>query len=189
MKNSKQRTLALCIVLAAIIVLALPSAAFAQDTVTTSQLRACHDYVWQQPKFSDIPNAGVSIGGSDVKGDGNARVHWKVQWDDMRTHGTCIVNRNNKVIDFQEHYSGNDYEHGAGHPTGIYYDTYSRRWIASDGQVCNTCTPENGFKRPVTDGEFYYDPDIRKWRQSSERGAVCNTCTPENGFPIPPNRR
>ncbi len=193
MEKLKQQNLTLFVVLAAIVVIALPSIASAGGGVTTSQLRACHDYVWFQSEFKDmnIPNAGISISGGDVMGNGNARVHWVVKWEGMRAHGVCIVNRNEKVVDFKSHYNGESSKHsqGAGHSSGIYYNTYSRRWYTSDGQECATCTPENGFKKPVTDGEFYYDPDIRKWRNSGERGAICHTCTPENGFPIPAHHR
>ncbi len=192
MENSKKRTLALGVALAAIVVMALPSVASAQGHVTTSQLRACHDYVWFQSEFKDmnIPNAGISISGGDIRNDGKARVHWVVKWENMRAHGVCIVNRNEKVVDFKSHYNGESSKHrSVGHSSGIYYNTYSHRWYTSDGRECASCTPENGFKKPATDGEFYYDPDIRKWRNSGERGAICNTCTPENGFPIPAHRR
>jgi len=71
----------------------------------------------------------------------------------------------------------------------IYYDIKSSQWRSSDGLVCATCTPQNGFDKPtVQDNDLYYDPEIKKWRQSSMKGEICHTCTPQNGFAIPPTK-
>jgi hypothetical protein len=154
-------------------------------SATPQQLKACHDHLWEVPKFRDIPNAGISIEGSEAGGKGKARVHWRVEWDNMHARGICMVDPDLTILHFEEHAYEADWEHGAAAPSGIYFDTRSRRWKTTDGQVCHTCTPENGFGTPAMDGPFYYDAEIRKWRDSSDRGAICHTCTPVNGFPIP----
>ena len=80
-------------------------------------------------------------------------------------------------------------EEGSNQNSEIYYDAKTKQWRSPDGQVCHTCTAEQGFPTPVVrDGDMYYDPDIKKWRQSSMKGAVCHTCTPEYGYPIPPTK-
>jgi hypothetical protein len=156
--------------------------AFAQQ-VSPQMLKACHDSVWEQPEFKDIPNAGVSIEGGKVMENGNIKVHWRVDWENNHARGVCVLAPNGDFIRFKIHANEKDWEHGAG--PGIYYDTRSRRWKTDDGQVCHTCTEENGFPMPHTDGSFYFDPDIGKWRDSSYKGAVCHTCTEENGFETP----
>jgi hypothetical protein len=71
--------------------------------------------------------------------------------------------------------------------TDVYYDVAGRRWLTLDGRPCSRCTAQNGYASPkVMDEDMYYDPAIRKWRQSSMKGAVCHTCTPQYGYPIPP---
>jgi len=183
----KATTYVSILALALVVALGLLTAGTAQAAAaSTSQLKACHDYVWQRKNFRDIPNAGISIQGSEAGGRGNAKVHWRVEWDNMHARGICVVDPDLNVVDFERHIQEADWEHGAAAPSGIYFDTRSRRWKTADGKVCNTCTPENGFKKPAMDGPFYYDAEIRKWRDSSDRGAICHTCTPENGFPIPP---
>lgn len=80
-------------------------------------------------------------------------------------------------------------EEGSHQSSEIYYDATTKHWRTPDGQICHTCTAEQGFPTPVVrDGDMYYDPNIKKWRQSSMKGAVCHTCTPEYGYPIPPTK-
>ena len=69
----------------------------------------------------------------------------------------------------------------------VYYDAASKRWRTWDGQLCRSCTQQNGYSTPfVMDQDMYFDPAIQKWRQSSMKGEVCHTCTPQYGYPIPP---
>lgn len=69
----------------------------------------------------------------------------------------------------------------------VYFDTASKQWRTWDGQICRSCMPQNGYSTPVVkDDDMYYDPAIKKWRQSSLKGEVCHTCTPQYGYPIPP---
>jgi hypothetical protein len=69
----------------------------------------------------------------------------------------------------------------------VYYDVAGKRWRTWDGQGCRSCTPQDGYSTPVVkDDDMYYDPAIKKWRQSSLKGEVCHTCTPQYGYPVPP---
>ncbi len=68
----------------------------------------------------------------------------------------------------------------------VYYNVEVGQWRYSNGRICTNCTPQQGFAKPVVDADMYYDPEIKKWRQSSMKGMVCHTCTAENGFQIPP---
>lgn len=171
---------ALLLVALGCLVVAAPAIA---DQVTPQMLKTCHDSVWEQDEFKDIPNAGISIESGEFKDNGRVAVHWRVEWDNQHARGVCVLKPNGELLKFQVHSNETDYEHGAG--SGIYFDTRSGRWLTDDGQVCNTCTSGNGFPTPVTDGPFYFDPEISKWRDSAHKGAVCNTCTPENGFETP----
>ena len=65
----------------------------------------------------------------------------------------------------------------------VYYDIERKQWRTVDGNKCSDC----GSNAPaIMDDDFYFDPTINKWRQSSVKGEACHTCTPKNGFPIPP---
>lgn len=182
MKNRILSRLTLAVGLLALttLVFAIPTTA---AEVTPQMMKTCHDTVWEQDDFKDIPNAGISIEGGAVKDNGRIAVHWRVDWDNNHARGVCVLKPNGQLFHFQIHANESDFEHGAG--AGIYYDTRSRNWKTDDGQVCNTCTAGNGFPTPVVDGPFYFDPETGKWRDSAHRGAVCNTCTPENGFETP----
>lgn len=177
MSNTQAKILVICLAIAGSFMM---STVVGAQGVSPSMMRACHDAVWQQRQFQNIPNAGISIDGGDSKPNGRARVHWRVDWERKHARGICIVDKKNQVINLEIQSVQNDKPQGAGQ--GIYFDTRSRRWKTSDGQVCYTCTPENGFSVPRVDGPFYYDPKIGQWRDSSHQGAICHTCTPENGF-------
>lgn len=75
----------------------------------------------------------------------------------------------------------------------IYWNADIKQYIAPDGYICHTCTPENGFPNPpaTTKEGFFYLPDLDdsntidgNWYDPD--GELCATCTPENGFPVPP---
>jgi hypothetical protein len=95
--------------------------------------------------------------------------------------GSCQFNDNNAFVSIT---GDNTYPHyGA---TGyIYWSDDANAYIAPDGGICYSCTPENGFPVPpeTLDG-FFYLPNEMHWFDSS--GELCATCTPENGFPVPP---
>jgi|GEM_PF-1893655 len=96
--------------------------------------------------------------------------------------GKCLFNNDNEIVtvipDQQEekHYKA----------TGnIYWSKKVGKWIAADGMVCHTCTPENGFPIPpkTKSGGFFYLPNEKMWYDNN--GEACHTCSPSNGFPIP----
>ena len=75
----------------------------------------------------------------------------------------------------------------------IYWNADIKQYIAPDGYICHTCTPENGFPHPpaTTNDGFFYLPDLDdsntidgNWYDPD--GKLCATCTPENGFPASP---
>lgn len=151
--------------------------------VSPQMMKTCHDSVWEQKEFINIPNAGISIVGGSVNENGNIKIHWRMDWENQHARGICVLKPNGDFVRFKIQANETDWEHGAG--TGIYYDTRARKWKTDDGMICHTCTEESGFATPLTDGPFYFDPDIGKWRDSTYKGAVCHTCTPENGFDYP----
>ena len=106
-------------------------------------------------------------------------VNWKVN-SSGRT-GKCLFNQNYQFVQLVVNQPEQRYR-----ATGnIYWNAQARRWIAPDGGICNTCTPDKGFPiPPKTKSGFFYLPNERLWYDPS--GAACNTCTPANGFPVPP---
>ena len=116
--------------------------------------------------------ADVSI----ININGN-EVIWRIE-STGRT-GKCMFNQQNQFIritvdDAEEHYRAT---------RAIYWNNDVNQWIAPDGGICHTCTPDNGFPIPplVQDG-FFYLPNEKLWYDPD--GHVCNTCTPANGFPV-----
>jgi uncharacterized protein len=65
----------------------------------------------------------------------------------------------------------------------VVYDRQRRQWL-DQGNVCQHCTPRNGFPNPppLRQG-FYFHPGEGKWYDDY---GPCHTCTPENGFSSSP---
>lgn len=94
--------------------------------------------------------------------------------------GSCQFDRNNKFVSI---IGNNTYpNHKA---TGnFYWSADAKEYIAPDGGICHTCSPENGFPNPPkTIDRFFYLPNEMHWFDPS--GVLCATCTPNNGFPVP----
>jgi hypothetical protein len=129
----------------------LMSASVAVLAASSKQMRACHDALINKQKFHDLPMAAFSV----YPGNKENRVHFTVRWDGLKADGHCQVSRqgnvkNVAVVRFHNNRKkhGSDYDKSeAGH--GFYYDRHIGMWRDPDGEVCHTCTPENGFATPA----------------------------------------
>ena len=81
------------------LVTAAPAMAFDRDT--TEALKACHDYLWEVPEFSELPNAALSVWPASSN-DGMTKVYWGVDWTDpdIRAAGQCEY-KGNEVIGYE----------------------------------------------------------------------------------------
>lgn len=172
----------------AVIIAVAPAQLMAASTV---QMEACKTAALNKPKLRDFPMAAISV----RPGQKPNRVAFTIQWDGAKGKGHCQVSPEGHV---KEVVLKNF--HGAGsasHPNnngqyleqdGFFRDG-SGRWRDPSGEVCHTCTPENGFPAAGSHGSgdleeidgFYFDRHIGQWRDPD--GYICHTCTPENGFP------
>ncbi len=79
----------------------VPAAAF--DRQTTEALTACHDYVWNVPHFSSLPNAAISVF-PGWENENQYVVFWNVYWDDPRVRraGNCTI-KDGSVDGFEDY--------------------------------------------------------------------------------------
>ncbi len=125
------------------------SASLAYSTTQIIQMKACKSAVAGNNKFMDVPMAGVSV----RPGKNDNHVRFSVQWEGLRGHGNCKVDREGyvqkvKIKEFSDGRGGNSQGGGSGVPKdidGFYYDRHIGQWRDPDGTVCHSCTPENGF--------------------------------------------
>jgi hypothetical protein len=138
---------AVSLVLAAVF---LSSASLSVLAASNKQMRACRDALIDKKKFQDLPMAAFSV----FPGNKQNRVHFTVRWEGLKADGHCQVSKRGEVknVDIvkfhnnrKKHDSGYD-KSAAGH--GFYYDRHIGKWRDPDGEVCHTCTPENGFPKP-----------------------------------------
>ena len=61
--------------------------------------------------------------------------------------GYCKINRDGTVLRLKvEHHK--KYQTSSNDEQGdFYYDRHTGQWRDPDGEVCHSCTPENGFPR------------------------------------------
>lgn len=158
---------------------------------SNAQMEACKIAALNTPKLHDYPMAALSV----RPGKKENHVGFTLKWDGASGKGYCRVTPDGVVKEVKL----NKF-HGAGsasHPNnngeymeqdGFFRDG-SGRWRDPSGEVCHSCTPENGFPAAGNHGSngseemdgFYFDRHIGQWRDPD--GYICHTCTPENGFP------
>ena len=99
----------------------------------------------------DLPMAAFS----GYPGNKENRVHFTVRWDVLKADGRCQVSRqgivkNVDIIKFHNNRKKHDSDYDKSEAShGFYYDRHTGKWRDPDGEVCYTCTPENGFMAPA----------------------------------------
>ena len=112
-------------------------------------MNACKSAVLNKPKFHDLPMAAISL----RPGENENHVRFSVRWEGTTGHGNCKVSNDGYVehVKIQEFHEAQaqHYRSNTGVPNddidGFYYDRHSGQWRDPGGEVCHSCTPENGF--------------------------------------------
>ncbi|MDJ1173070.1 hypothetical protein [Roseofilum capinflatum] len=114
-----------------------------------------------------------------ITGQQGNEVYWRINSTGRK--GKCHFDRHHEFLWIEV-----DRDMPIYHATGaIYWHTQARQWIAPDGGICHSCTPENGFPNPPsTQDGFFFLPNDGLWYDPD--GYPCYSCTPDHGFPIPP---
>ncbi|BAQ64827.1 hypothetical protein GM3709_1592 [Geminocystis sp. NIES-3709] len=121
---------------------------------------------------TDISDVQITM--KNITGE---KIYWLVQSTGRTGH--CIFDRSHNVIRLVV----DNQEQNLPATGAIYWNSQSNQWIAPDGGVCHSCTPENGFPTPPQMmNEFFYLPNEKLWYDAD--GHLCSSCTPQNGFPI-----
>ncbi len=175
----------LCMSLTGAVLLAGFSPVIAATTSEIVQMKACKLAVLEKPKLRDFPMAAVSV----YPGNRENHVTFTVRWDGAKGHGNCKVSNDGIVekVTLKKFSSGHNNSGSVTEQDGFFVGG-DGKWHDPSGEVCHSCTPENGFpaQKNHSKGEreidgFYYDRHTGQWRDPS--GEVCHSCTPENGFP------
>jgi hypothetical protein len=76
---------------------------------------------------------------------GTLRVDWAVQTENETARGFCKVTRGGDVVRVKTKYHKKYKQSGNDSYDGFYYDEHIGKWRDNSGEVCHTCTPDNGF--------------------------------------------
>lgn len=123
-------------------------AAGAQASVNPEKAARCKQEVMNHTReFSDIPMAAFS-----TRGHHHDSVIWNIHWDGRTANGSCKFHNDHfKGVQIHTHLQHSHHqkksEHYQGQYGGFYYDHHVAKWRDPDGEICHTCTPENGFPR------------------------------------------
>ena len=98
-------------------------------------------------KFTDASMADISVSASVPKKNGEARVDWSVMTEKTSAMGHCKVNKGGDVVKLtvDHHKKYHASKPASDEQDGFYYDKHIGKWRDPAGEVCNSCTPENGF--------------------------------------------
>jgi hypothetical protein len=107
--------------------------------------KACKNAVAE--RFDKAVMADISVSRPSHKKHGEAMVDWSVTNESTSAMGYCKINRDGTVlrlkVEHHKQYSNtNDDE-----MDGFYFDRHTGQWRDPAGEVCHSCTPENGFPR------------------------------------------
>lgn len=109
--------------------------------------KACKNSVAE--RFTEASMAEISVSASVPKKNGEARVDWSVQSEKVSAMGTCKINKGGDVVkvkvDHHKKYQDSTDSAASDEQDGFYYDKHIGKWRDPAGEVCHTCTPENGF--------------------------------------------
>ena len=111
--------------------------------------KACKNSVGE--KFLDASMADISVSASIPRKQGGARVDWSVMTEKTSAMGHCRVNKGGNVVKLKvdHHKKYHDSKSGgksnSDEQDGFYYDKHMGKWRDPAGEICNSCTPENGF--------------------------------------------
>ena len=115
---------------------------------STVQMKACKMALLEEPKFQDLPMAASSV----FQGKKENHARFTVRWEGLEANGNCKVSKDGyvKKVTIKHFHDGRRGEkrNDGGTPAdidGFYYDKHVGKWRDPDGNVCHTCTPENGF--------------------------------------------
>ena len=77
--------------------------------------------------------------------NGGLRVDWSVNTENETARGFCKVTKGGDVVRVKTLYHKTYKKNNANDFDGFYYDEHLGQWRDDSGQICHTCTPDNGF--------------------------------------------
>ncbi len=95
--------------------------------------------------FPDASMADITATPAVPGKRGTFRVDWSVQTNQETARGFCKVTGSGDVVRVKTEYHKKYRSSGNDQYDGFYYDEQMGKWRDNNGEICNTCTPDNGF--------------------------------------------
>jgi len=105
--------------------------------------RACKNEV--AGVFSSASMADISVAPSVQARHGALRVDWAVSTSSESARGFCKVTQGGDVVRVKTQHHKTYRKRNNDRYDGFYYDEHIGRWRDNNGEICHTCTPDNGF--------------------------------------------
>ncbi len=95
--------------------------------------------------FRDASMADIVASRSVPMRHGGLRVDWSVNTEHETARGFCKVTNGGDVVRVKTLHHKTYRQNSSNGQDGFYYDEHIGQWRDDSGQVCHSCTPENGF--------------------------------------------
>ena len=109
------------------------------------QMKSCKNSVAE--KHTEASMADISVSPKAGGKHNEVLVAWTVDHKGSKTHGTCTVSDDDHVLKLATT-GGGKQAGGELEQDGFYYDKHVGKWRDPAGEICHSCTPENGFPKP-----------------------------------------
>ena len=120
--------------------------------------RACKNEVVVIFKHASM--ADVAVTPSVPVKHGALRVDWAVSTSSESARGFCKVTKGGDVVRVKTEHHKTYMKRDNSQFDGFYYDEHIGRWRDNNGDICHTCTPDNGFPAHGSEqGGGYRPPD------------------------------
>lgn len=120
----------------------------AHASMNTEHAAQCKNEVMTRThEFKHLPMAAFSVSGTH-----HHNILWTVHWEGQTGNGSCKFHDGHfKKVEIHTHLKhASKQKHSdkyKGKYGGFYYDRHVGQWRDPDGEICHTCTPENGFPK------------------------------------------
>jgi hypothetical protein len=108
--------------------------------------------------FPDASMADITATPSTPTRHGSQRVDWSVNTDNETARGFCKVTPDGNVVRVKTEYHKKYRQSSNDQYDGFYYDEHMGQWRDNNGEICHTCTPDNGFPNHGATGTGGYNP-------------------------------
>ncbi|MEA3292492.1 MAG: hypothetical protein U9Q71_09365 [Pseudomonadota bacterium] len=103
--------------------------------------------------YTDASMADITATPAVPVSGGALRVDWSVHTESESARGFCKVTKGGDVVRVKTLHHKTYKKSNNDEYDGFYYDEHIGKWRDDSGEICHTCTPDNGFPNHAAHGK------------------------------------